>query len=217
MKKQIFCDIDSTIHPYNKLLESAITELYGDIISANIRITIENLSPTQLAQAISITNSNEYLEQITPYPGAVETLNMYMENGYKIFFISGREKQIKDRLKDSLCRIGIKNEFSIFCVGENLSLDNNETEKIRIANMLAGRQPCLFIDDNPIVIEKCHFSPYLIPATIIQQWNKEVVNKYGICSATTWKKLAKKLNQEYGLPLDYGRKQNTREIHNKSN
>lgn len=208
MKKLIMCDIDSTLHPFETTISEIIFDLYGQSVAyeKSQEYTLENitmLSPDQIKEALDLANDEKYIKSMHPYPGAVEAISNYIQNGYEIAYITSRDQSSQPALYEWLYYHGFikdKRVNNIFCVGAFDTNHNKESEKIRIAHILADSHPCLFIDDNPVVLELCHFSSFLIPATIIHPWNKHIVEKYGICAAPTWIKLTKELNSIYGLP-----------------
>jgi FMN phosphatase YigB (HAD superfamily) len=209
MKKLILCDIDSTLHPFENIVTEVIRDLYDKSIAYHNTTDyyledLFSLSPDQMREALDRTNLPMYINGMKPYPGAVEAIEEYMDQGYEIAYLTSRDASVYQSLHDWLSKQGFctKKSNNLFCVGSiNTSRkDSKESEKIRLAHMMADKHPCLFIDDNPVVLELCHFSSYLIPATIIHPWNKDVVEKYSICGATSWAKLTKELHDIYGLP-----------------
>jgi 5'(3')-deoxyribonucleotidase len=208
MKKLIMCDIDSTLHPFESTISEIIYDLYGQSVayektrSYNLE-NITMLSPDQIREAMEMANNPIYIQSMHPYPGAVEALSYYMDNEYEIRYITSRDPSVHKDMYEWLCTNGFirdRKVNNLFCVGSNDPSHNKESEKIRIAHLMADNHPCLFIDDNPVVLELCYFSSFLIPASLIHPWNEYIIEKYGICSAPNWGKLTKELNTIYGLP-----------------
>jgi hypothetical protein len=214
MPKNIFIDIDSTVHPFEKIFNMAACDMYGACVDFSKQTSwfLEQnpkckMSPDQIASVIMAVNSPEYINQMVPYTGCVDIINLYKENDYTVTYLTGRQKAAHKSLATWLMEhnfIGKKEikSSSLICFGEPIPSDGGsiEEKKIQFIGATTKTKPSIIIDDNPELLKLASYTSFLLPSTITHPWNKEIVEEYNIVNASTWKKLAKKLTEVYGLP-----------------
>src|SRR5690349_11457874 len=85
-------DIDSTLHPYWDQLAEIAERRYGVALPYDRQFTweIPELEPEQLSAIVTETHSAEHVLAAEPYPGAVEAITKWHEDGHFIHITSHR-------------------------------------------------------------------------------------------------------------------------------
>src|SRR4051812_31560453 len=87
---RIALDIDSTLHHYWDLLDALAQARFGIALPYESQKTwsITQLEPEQLKQLVDETHAHENVVEAEPYPGAVEAVTAWHEQGHWIHITS---------------------------------------------------------------------------------------------------------------------------------
>ena len=170
-------DIDSTLHPYWDQLAEIAQRRYGVELPYDTQYTwaIDRLAPEQLRACVEETHSAEHVLAAEPYPGAVETITRWHEQGHFIQITSHRATDAHPHTARWLEAIGLPHD-ELYC-----SYD-------KIARCLELEIDVL-IDDSPVNLTKA-LEAGITAATIEHPWNRDVPD---VISAPDWPTLAHRL------------------------
>jgi 5'(3')-deoxyribonucleotidase len=173
---RIALDIDSTLHHYWDLLDGLAQRHFGVALPYEEQRgwEIDRLEPTQLAQLIEESHSDENIETAEPYPGAVETVTAWYDEGYWIHVTSHRAGRTRQATERWLDRIGMP-YHDLHC-----SFD-------KIARCVELDIDVL-VDDSPVNLESAR-EQGILGATIVHPWNEEIAGASGVVGARDWREL----------------------------
>src|SRR5918996_2937971 len=177
---KIAIDIDSTLHHYWDLLERIARERYGlELPYAQQRTWgITALEHEQLVDCVKESHSEANILSGEPYPGAVETVRTWHEQGHWIHITSHRAVTTYDATARWLDEIGLP-WHDLHCSYDKIS---------RCVELGID----VLIDDSPVNIERARESG-ILAATLLHPWNEELAGRNGVVVAPDWKGLGKAL------------------------
>jgi uncharacterized HAD superfamily protein len=177
---RIGIDIDSTLHHYWDQLDDAAQRLYGVSLPYEHQHTwaIDELAPDQLRACVRETHADEQILGAEPYPGAVEVVRAWKEQGHFIHITSHRAVKAHGATARWLERIGLPYD-ELYCSYDKVS----RCVEIGIE---------ILIDDSPVNLTRAA-EHGILGATIRHPWNAEVCDRDGVVCAESWPGLAKAL------------------------
>jgi hypothetical protein len=170
-------DIDSTLHPYWDQLAEIALRRFGVELPYESQCTwaIDGLEPEQLKACVQETHSPERVLAAEPYPGAVETIQRWHEQGHFIHITSHRAVDAHPHTSEWLDRIGLPHD-ELYCS------DDKITRCLEIGIDV-------LIDDSPDTLVRA-VEAGITAATLEHPWNRDVPNVIG---APDWPTLARRL------------------------
>jgi uncharacterized protein len=170
-------DIDSTLHPYWDQLAEIAERRYGVALPYDRQFTweIPELAPEQLQTIVTETHSAAHVLAAEPYPGAVEAITRWHDEGHFIHITSHRATDAHAHTAEWLDAIGLPHD-ELYC-----SYD-------KIARCVELEIDVL-IDDSPVNLVKA-VEAGITAATLEHPWNRDLDN---VISAPDWPTLARRL------------------------
>jgi hypothetical protein len=169
-------DIDSTLHHYWDLLQRVVRERHGvDLPYEDQRdwgVTL--LERDAMIRCVEETHSDDNIAAGEPYPGAVEAVRAWHDEGHWIHVTSHRRAGSAAATAAWLDAIGLPYD-DLHCSFDKVS---------RCVEL--GVQ--VLIDDSPANIARARDAG-IIPATIVHPWNEELVEHDGVIGAGDWEGL----------------------------
>jgi uncharacterized HAD superfamily protein len=174
---RIAIDIDSTLHHYWDRLSDISRRRFGIELPYEEQVDwgITRLRPEQLAVCIEESHTDECIQQGDPYPGAVEAVRRWHEQGHFIHITSHRETRCQQATATWLNQIGLPFD-EIYCSFNKVD---------RCAEIGID----LLIDDSPYNLTDA-IEHGIRAATLIHPWNRDVCEIEDVICATTWTDLA---------------------------
>jgi uncharacterized HAD superfamily protein len=124
------------------------------------------------------THSEARVLAADPYPGAVETVSAWHEQGHFIHITSHRATDSKEATARWLADIGLPYD-ELYCSYDKVA----RCREIGID---------VLIDDSPLNLETA-LEAGIIGATLLHPWNRELCETEDVICATDWDELAQKL------------------------
>jgi hypothetical protein len=177
---RIAIDVDSTLHHYWDVLSEISLRRFGIELPYEEQFTwgITRLRPDQLELCIQESHCEETILAGRPYPGAVETVRHWSEQGHFIHVTSHRSTACAASTAAWLEKIELP--FDDLCCSYDkvsrcveLSID-------------------LLIDDSPLNISAA-IEQGISTATILHPWNAELCEIEDVTCARDWNGLAEAL------------------------
>jgi hypothetical protein len=177
---RIAIDIDSTLHHYWDVLSDAALRRFGIELPYDEQCTwgITRLRDEQLRLCIEETHSEEVILGGKPYPGAVETVARWHDQGHFIHITSHRDTASHDATARWLENICLPYD-ELYCSYDKVS----RCREIGID---------VLVDDSPINIARA-IERGIVPATISHPWNQDVCEEEGVLCAADWFELREQL------------------------
>jgi uncharacterized HAD superfamily protein len=177
---RIAIDIDSTLHHYWDILSEVSERRFGVELPYEEQFTwgITRLRPEQLALCIEESHSDERILASEPYPGAVEAVQAWHEQGHFVQITSHREVCCRDATAAWLGRLGVP-------------FDDLHCSQDKVARCVELNID-LIIDDSPLNIAAA-LERGIIAATIEHPWNRDVCEEEDVISARDWDQLTQRL------------------------
>lgn len=177
---RIAIDIDSTLHHYWDILSEVSVRRFGVALPYEEQFSwgITRLRPEQLALCIEESHSDERILTGQPYPGAVEAVRRWHEEGHYVHISSHRPLDCRAATDAWLQSIGLPFDdlhVSFDKVARCVELDID-----------------LIIDDSPDNLLAA-IGHGILAATIAHPWNLDVREEEDIISAEDWTELARLL------------------------
>jgi uncharacterized HAD superfamily protein len=171
-------DIDSTLHPYWDQLQAVARKRYGVELPYETQVTweIDRLEPAQLKACVKETHTPANVLEAKPYPGAVETIAAWHEQGHFIHITSHRAADAHPHTSEWLDKIGLPYD-ELYCSDDKIA----RCVEIGID---------VLIDDAPATLARAR-ERGIIAATLEHPWNRDVP---GVIRAADWPALAAKLD-----------------------
>jgi hypothetical protein len=173
---RIAIDIDSTLHHYWDILSGISRRRFGIELPYDEQFTwgITRLRPDQLALCIEESHSDELILGGAPYPGAVDTVRVWADQGHFIHITSHRSTACAHATGQWLESLGVP--FDDLCcsydkVSRCVELDID-----------------LLIDDSPLNLSAA-MERGIATATILHPWNAELCEVEDIVGARDWHEL----------------------------
>jgi uncharacterized HAD superfamily protein len=182
---RVAIDIDSTLHPYWDLLAAVAKRRFGVELSYDRQVVweIADLRPEQLRVCVEETHRPDQVLAAEPYPGAVEAIRRWHEDGHFIHITSHRHSDAHDATEEWLRRIGLPFD-ELYC-----SMD-------KVSHCVAIGIDVL-IDDSPINLRQAADAG-IVCATLEHPWNRDICEEEDIICAPDWPSLAARLEQVLG-------------------
>ena len=177
----IALDIDSTLHHYWDLLDRISQDRFGVELPYDTQFTwgITLLERDQLVACVEESHNEENVLNAEPYPGAVETVKAWSEQGHWIHVTSHRSVNAREATEAWLEKIGMPYD-DLHC----------SYDKVTRCTELGVH---VLVDDSPVNLERAT-AEGMIGATIIHPWNAELVAANGIIGAQDWAELRERLD-----------------------
>jgi uncharacterized protein len=177
---RIALDIDSTLHHYWDLLDEIAQRRYGVALpyAEQRQWGITSLEAEQLVACVRETHSDENIESAEPYPGAVEVVRGWHDEGHWIHVTSHRAGSARSATARWLERIGMPYD-DLHCSYDKVG---------RCAQLGID----VLVDDSPVNLLRAA-DEGMVPATIVHPWNAELVEAERAIGARDWPGLRDKL------------------------
>ena len=177
---RIAIDIDSTLHHYWDVLSAVSVRRFGVALPYEEQFSwgITRLRPEQLALCIEESHSDERILAGRPYPGAVEAVRHWHDEGHFVHICSHRSLDRRAATGTWLQSIGLPFDdlhVSFDKVARCVELDIDLLIDDSPGNLLAG------------------IEHGMLAATIAHPWNRDVREEEEIISAEDWPELARLL------------------------
>jgi uncharacterized HAD superfamily protein len=178
---RIAVDIDSTLHHYWDVLARAARRRFGIDLPYDEQLTwrISRLRPEQVAVCVEESHTEQVILAADPYPGAVEAIRTWYEQGHFIHITSHRAHGAADATSQWLDQIALP-YHELYCSWDKVSRCN----EIGID---------LLIDDSPVNIARA-LELGIRAATIEHPWNRDICEEEDVVCAPDWPTLARKLD-----------------------
>jgi uncharacterized HAD superfamily protein len=178
--KRIAIDIDSTLHHYWDVLSAAARKRFGIDLPYDEQHTwgVTRLKEHQFLVCVAETHCERAILAGKPYPGAVETVNGWHEDGHFIHVTSHRTGAALEATDRWLHAIGL--QF------DDLRCDAGKVGRCQELGI------DLLIDDSPLVLEQAIDAGIQV-ATIVHPWNRDLCDTEDIVSAPDWPELRERL------------------------
>ena len=173
-------DIDSTLHPYWDQLAAVARSRYNVDLPYETQYTwaIDGLEPAQLKACVKETHRAEHVLAAEPYPGAVETIQRWHEQGHFIHITSHRQSGCQEATAAWLNKIGLPFD-ELYC-------SYDKVERCREIGI------DVLIDDSPVNIMRA-LDAGIAVATISHPWNADVCEEEDVICGGDWPELARRL------------------------
>jgi len=176
----IAIDIDSTLHHYWDQLSAAAQRRFGIALPYEHQVTwgITLLRPEQVRACVEETHSEARVLAAEPYPGAVEAVRGWHEQGHFIHITSHRAVSSHAATERWLHRIGLSFD-ELYCSYDKIA----RCREIGID---------ILIDDSPVNLEAA-LDAGITAATIVHPWNRELCETEDVICGESWDELAHNL------------------------
>jgi uncharacterized protein len=177
---RIAIDIDSTLHHYWDTLSAIALRRFGIELPYEEQFTwgITRLKPEQLQICIEESHSEERILAGTPYPGAVQAVRRWHEDGHYIHVTSHRDARCTIATARWLSEVGVPFD-DVCCSWDKVS---------RCVELEID----LLIDDGPLNLTAA-LERGLAAATILHPWNRDVCEEEDVIAAADWVELERLL------------------------
>jgi hypothetical protein len=177
---RIAVDIDSTLHHYWDVLSEISRRRFGVELPYEEQFTwgITRLRPDQLALCIEESHSDELILAGRPYPGAVDTIRAWSEQGHFIHITSHRARACAPATAKWLADLG-------------LPFDDLHCSEDKVTRCVELEMDIL-IDDSPFNISAA-IERGIATATILHPWNAELCEVEDVLGAKDWQELSRLL------------------------
>ncbi len=178
---RIALDIDSTLHHYWDRLSDAALRRFGIDLPYEEQFDwgITRLRSDQLELVIAETHCDESILSGDPYPGAVETVRVWHEQGHFIHVTSHRARACRAATAAWLQHIGLPYD-DLHCSYDKVT---------RCVDLKID----LLIDDSPSNLLAA-LDHGIVAATIEHPWNQEVCETEDVISAPDWPTLSQRID-----------------------
>jgi uncharacterized HAD superfamily protein len=170
-------DIDSTLHPYWDQLAEIAQRRYGVELPYDRQFTweIPALAPAQLRTVVQETHTAEHVLRAEPYPGAVEAIAAWHEQGHFIHITSHRAADAHEHTSRWLEQIGLPHD-ELYCSSDKIA---------RCVELEID----VLIDDSPVNLRNA-VEAGITAATLEHPWNRDLPD---VISAPDWPTLKLRL------------------------
>jgi 5'(3')-deoxyribonucleotidase len=177
---RIAIDIDSTLHDYWPQLAKAAKRRFGVDLPYEQQLTwdITPLRREQVQVLVEETHKDVNVLAAEPYPGAVETIRRWKEEGHHIIVASHRHERSRAATAQWLERIGLPYD-ELYCAFDKIGHCVQEHVDV-------------LIDDSPETLENA-IHEGITAATLLHPWNREICETEDVVCAEDWPALAAKL------------------------
>jgi hypothetical protein len=166
-------DIDSTLHHYWDILSEVSVRRFGIELPYDEQFTwgITRLRPDQLELCIEESHTDERILAGTPYPGAVEAVRRWHDDGHFVHVTSHRARDRKDATAAWLQRIGLP------C--DDLNCSNDKVSRC------VELEVDVLIDDGPENLAAA-LEHGIAAATLRHPWNRDLCEEEDVLCARDW-------------------------------
>ena len=173
---RIALDIDSTLHHYWDLFRSIVNERYGVDLDyeAQTGWGITRLPQEHVRAAVMETHSDENIAAAEPYPGAVEAVRAWHDDGHWIHVTSHRAESCAPATARWLEQVGLPFD-DLHCSWDKVT---------RCVELGID----VLVDDSPVNLERAR-AEGILGATILHPWNAELEGENGMIVARDWYEL----------------------------
>ena len=177
---RIALDIDSTLHHYWDLFQSVVRERVGVDLTYEDQTDwgITRISEDNLRAAVMETHSDDNIAAAEPYPGAVETIQVWHAQGHWIHVTSHRAESCAPATARWLDAVGIPYD-DLHCSYDKVT---------RCVELGID----VLVDDSPVNLERAR-AEGILGATILHPWNREFEGQEGVVVANDWEQLRERL------------------------
>jgi uncharacterized HAD superfamily protein len=177
---RIALDIDSTLHHYWELFRSIVHERYGVDLAYEDQTDwgVTRLPEELVRHAVMETHSDENIAAAEPYPGAVETIQAWHEQGHWIHVTSHRAESCAPATARWLEQVGIPFD-DLHCSYDKV----NRCVELGID---------VLVDDSPVNLERAR-AEGILGATILHPWNATLADDDEVVVARDWNELRDRL------------------------
>ncbi|HEU4976842.1 MAG TPA: hypothetical protein VFT50_17260 [Baekduia sp.] len=182
---RIAIDIDSTLHHYWDVLSDAARRRFGIELPYEEQFTwgITRLREEQLRCVIDETHSDDVILAGRPYPGAVEAVNRWAQDGHFIHVTTHRHGRAADPTERWLTDIGLRFD-ELYCSFDKVS---------RCCEIGID----VLIDDSPDNLQAA-MDRGITAATLLHPWNQDLCDTEDVVCARDWAGLAARLDPLLG-------------------
>jgi hypothetical protein len=166
-------DIDSTLHHYWDILSEVSVRRFGIELPYDEQFTwgITRLRPDQLELCIEESHTDERILAGTPYPGAVEAVRRWHDDGHFVHVTSHRARDRKDATAAWLQRIGLP--------WDDLNCSNDKVSRC------VELEVDVLIDDGPENLAAA-LEHGIAAATLRHPWNRDLCEEEDVLCARDW-------------------------------
>jgi hypothetical protein len=177
---RIALDIDSTLHHYWDLLQRVARERYGVELPYEEQRDwgITALERDALIHCVEETHSDENIAAAEPYPGAVEAVRAWHQEGHWIHITSHRRDSSHTATARWLEAIGLPFD-DLHCSFDKI------TRCVELGIHV-------LVDDSPVNIARARDAG-IVCGTILHPWNEELAAEDGVVGARDWFELRERL------------------------
>jgi hypothetical protein len=177
---RIALDIDSTLHHYWDLFSDVIRRRYGIDLPYEDQTGwgITRLPQEDVQSAVRETHSDENILAGEPYPGAVETVRAWHDQGHWIHITSHRAESCRSGTARWLDQIGLPYD-DLYCSYDKVT---------RCAEIGID----VLVDDSPVNLERAREAG-ILGATILHPWNRALEEVEWVVTAEDWDGLRERL------------------------
>lgn len=185
---RIAIDVDSTLHHYWDVLSEISQRRFGVELPYEEQFTwgITRLREDQLALCIEESHSDERILAGRPYPGAVEAVRRWSEEGHYIHVTSHRAMVCEPATARWLAELDMPVD-DLCCSYDKIS---------RCVELGID----LLIDDSPINLAAA-IERGIGTATILHPWNAELCDEEEVIAAHDWPELERLLAPVLAAPV----------------
>ena len=177
---KIAIDIDSTLHHYWDAFAAAAKRRFGVVLPYEHQVDwhVSRLKPEQLKACVAETHCEAAVLGAEPYPGAVDVVRRWHEQGHWIHITSHRSTEANDATARWLDRIELPYD-DLYC----------SYDKISRATELGID---VLVDDSPVNLQRA-IDHGIRAATLVHPWNRELIEEEDVVAADDWPELERKL------------------------
>ena len=177
---RIALDIDSTLHHYWDLIERVAMDRFGARLPYAEQLTwgITALEPDQVRACVEETHSEANILAGEPYPGAVETVRAWSDEGHWIHITSHRAGHTRAATARWLEAIDLPHD-DLHCSYDKVA---------RCVELGVD----VLVDDSPVNLARAR-DEGIVAATIVHPWNREIVRRDGVIGGEDWFELCERL------------------------
>jgi uncharacterized HAD superfamily protein len=178
---RIAIDIDSTLHHYWELFRTIVRARHGVDLEYEKQTDwgITQIPQEVLREAVIETHSDENIASAEPYPGAVETVRAWHEQGHWIHITSHRATGCGPATAKWLEDVGIPFD-DLHCSYDKVT---------RCVELGID----LLVDDSPVNLARARDAG-ILGATISHPWNRDFDGRDGVIVARDWVELRERLD-----------------------
>lgn len=177
---RIALDIDSTLHHYWDVLERVVFERHGVRLAYEDQTDwgITSIDRDLMIACVQETHSNDNVAAGVPYPGAVETVRRWHEEGHWLHVTSHRRTESAEATARWLQAI-------------DMPFDDLHCSFDKIPRCVELEIDVL-VDDSPQNIIRAR-DEGIVAATLAHPWNRHLLEQDGVIWADDWDDLTARL------------------------